>query len=47
MINKAAVIIGSGSDLTLIKKTTDILTKLGVEHELFIASAHRTPEKIR
>jgi 5-(carboxyamino)imidazole ribonucleotide mutase len=42
-----AVIMGSKSDSEALKPTLEILTQLGIEHELNIISAHRTPEKAR
>ena len=36
--------MGSQSDLAVMKEAADILTKLGVSHEISIVSAHRTPE---
>lgn len=47
-MKKAAVgiIVGSQSDLPLIEKTTAALADLGIDYELLVASAHRTPEKV-
>jgi 5-(carboxyamino)imidazole ribonucleotide mutase len=42
-----AVVMGSKSDTEALKPTLEILTKLGIEHEVNIISAHRTPEKAR
>jgi 5-(carboxyamino)imidazole ribonucleotide mutase len=39
--------MGSKSDTEALKPTLEILTKLGIEHEVNIISAHRTPEKAR
>ena len=39
--------MGSDSDLPIIKKTTDMLTSLGVPFEVHVYSAHRTPEQAR
>ena len=41
------VVIGSQSDSEVIKPGLEILTNLGIDHELNIISAHRTPEKAR
>src|SRR5579871_5679413 len=38
--------MGSDSDLRTMKGAADALGELGVEYEIHIASAHRTPEKI-
>lgn len=41
---KAAVIMGSDSDLPIVRKTIEVLKKFGVEVEVNILSAHRTPD---
>lgn len=41
------VVIGSDSDLPVIQETVNMLNRLGVGHELTIASAHRSPERVR
>ena len=40
------VIMGSSSDESLIKDTVSVLEQMGIEHEVIVASAHRTPEKV-
>src|SRR4030042_453679 len=42
-----AVIMGSKSDTETLQPALDILKQLGIEHEVSIISAHRTPEKAR
>lgn len=42
-----AVIMGSNSDGDALQPTLDILTRLGIEYEVDVISAHRTPEKAR
>jgi len=42
-----AVVMGSKSDAEALKPTIDILTQLGIEHEVSVISAHRNPEKAR
>lgn len=42
-----AVIMGSNSDSEALQPTLDILTELGIEYEVDVISAHRTPEKAR
>jgi len=42
-----AVVMGSKSDTEAIQPTLDILTQLGIDHELSVISAHRTPEKAK
>ena len=43
---KVAIIMGSDSDLPVMKDAAEILDKLGVAHELTIVSAHRTPDRM-
>ena len=42
-----AVIMGSNSDTEALQPTLEILTMLGIEYEVDVISAHRTPEKAR
>ena len=41
------VVMGSKSDAEAIKPVLDVLSQLGIEHEVSVISAHRTPEKAR
>ncbi|MFN7326836.1 MAG: 5-(carboxyamino)imidazole ribonucleotide mutase [Chitinophagales bacterium] len=41
-----AIIMGSDSDLPVMQKAADLLTKLAVPFEMSIVSAHRTPLKM-
>ena len=41
---KAAVIMGSDSDFPVVKKCLVMLKKFGIEAEVSVISAHRTPE---
>lgn len=41
---KAAIIMGSVSDLDVVKPTIDILKKFDVDAEVRVISAHRTPQ---
>lgn len=43
---KAAVLMGSKSDLTVMEEASVILKKFGVGCEMRIMSAHRTPEEV-
>ena len=43
---EVGIIMGSTSDLPVMQDAVDILTDLGIEFELDIVSAHRTPEKM-
>lgn len=40
------IIVGSKSDRPLLEETEDVLTQLDIEHEVIVASAHRTPERV-
>ena len=46
-MKKVGIIMGSDSDLPIIKKATDMLTSLDIPFEVHIYSAHRTPEQAR
>lgn len=39
------IVIGSDSDLPIMKSAVDILNKLGIKNEIIISSAHRVPDK--
>ena len=41
------VIMGSKADLPLMQGTLDVLDALGIQYEVNVISAHRTPEKAR
>jgi len=41
-----SIVMGSQSDWHTMKKAADILTELGVEHDVRIVSAHRTPDRL-
>jgi len=41
-----SVVMGSDSDLPVMSQAAEILDELGVDHEIDIVSAHRTPEKL-
>lgn len=43
MSKKVAIVIGSDSDLPVMQKCADKLKSFGVEYEIRIMSAHRTP----
>ncbi|MBA7652933.1 N5-carboxyaminoimidazole ribonucleotide mutase [subsurface metagenome] len=42
-----AVVMGSKSDAEALKPTLEALDKLGIDYEVSVISAHRTPEKAR
>ena len=43
---RVAIIMGSDSDLPVMQGAADALDALGVDYELAIVSAHRTPERM-
>lgn len=43
---KVGIIMGSDSDLPVMQEAASILSQLGVEYELTIVSAHRTPDRL-
>ncbi len=46
-MKKVGIIMGSDSDLPIIKKATDMLSSLEIPFEVHIYSAHRTPVEAR
>ena len=46
MSKKVGIIMGSKSDLNIMQDAADILNELGVEFEMTVVSAHRTPERM-
>ncbi len=40
------VVMGSRSDEHLMQETSDVLTQMGIDHEVVVMSAHRTPERV-
>ncbi len=46
-MKKVGIVMGSNSDLPIIKKATDMLETLGIPFEVHVYSAHRTPEEAR
>ncbi len=46
-MKKVGIVMGSDSDLPVIKKATDVLTSLDIPFEVHVYSAHRTPEQAR
>lgn len=44
---KVAVVMGSDSDLPVLKPAIELLHEFGVESEVIVASAHRTPLKVQ
>ena len=46
-MKKVGIIMGSDSDLPIIRKATDMLSAFGVPFEVHVYSAHRTPEQAK
>ena len=46
-MKKVGIIMGSASDLPVVKKAQEVLDSLGVPNEMHIYSAHRTPVEAR
>ena len=46
-MKKVGIVMGSDSDLPILRKAMDTLASLGVPYECHIFSAHRTPEEAR
>ena len=42
--SKVGIIMGSNSDLKVMKAAAEILKEFDIEHEMSVVSAHRTPE---
>ena len=46
-MKKVGIVMGSDSDLPILRKAMDTLTSLEIPYEVHIYSAHRTPEEAR
>lgn len=46
-MKKVGIVMGSDSDLPILRKAMDTLDSLGIPYEAHIFSAHRTPEQAR
>lgn len=44
-MKKVGIVMGSASDMPVVKKTIDTLVSLDVPHEVHVFSAHRTPDE--
>ena len=47
MTQTVAIIMGSQSDLNIMQAAADVLSGFGVNFEMTIVSAHRTPDRMR
>ncbi|MCL0099995.1 5-(carboxyamino)imidazole ribonucleotide mutase [Dehalococcoidia bacterium] len=43
---QVGIVMGSKSDNDYVQETVDVLEEMGVEYEVVVASAHRTPQKV-
>ncbi|MET0861297.1 MAG: 5-(carboxyamino)imidazole ribonucleotide mutase [Microbacterium sp.] len=43
---RVGVVMGSDSDWSVMAAASEVLTEFGVDHEVEVVSAHRTPEKM-
>ncbi len=46
-MKKVGIVMGSASDLPVVKKAAEVLDALGIPNEMHIYSAHRTPAEAR
>ena len=46
-MKKVGIVMGSDSDLPVVRKATDMLRSFGIPFEAHVFSAHRTPEEAR
>ncbi|MDR2865909.1 MAG: 5-(carboxyamino)imidazole ribonucleotide mutase [Methanomassiliicoccaceae archaeon] len=46
MMPKVLILMGSKSDLPVAEKGISLLKKFGIDHEIHVASAHRTPKRV-
>ena len=44
---KVAILMGSDSDWPILKPAVELLKQFGIDSEVTVASAHRTPAKVR
>ncbi|HYY43623.1 MAG TPA: 5-(carboxyamino)imidazole ribonucleotide mutase [Actinomycetota bacterium] len=46
MAARVGIVMGSESDMPVMKKAGDVLERFGVEHEIEVMSAHRSPARV-
>ena len=44
---QVGILMGSKSDATAMQPAVDMLKELGIDHQVSVMSAHRTPEQVR
>ena len=42
---RVGIVMGSDSDLPIMKEAAQVLSQFGVAHEMTVASAHRSPDR--
>ncbi|HYY55002.1 MAG TPA: 5-(carboxyamino)imidazole ribonucleotide mutase [Candidatus Dormibacteraeota bacterium] len=47
MSARVAIVMGSANDRPVMEKAVEVLTRLGVESDVRVLSAHRTPDALR
>ena len=45
MAKRVAIVMGSGSDRPVMEKATTMLDRFGIEHDMRVLSAHKTPDQ--
>lgn len=45
-MSQVSVIMGSASDLAIVRPCLDVLSELAIDFSVHVASAHRTPERV-
>ena len=43
---KIGIVMGSDSDFPIMKNAVDIIKEFGIDYEVTIVSAHRTPDRL-
>ena len=43
---KVAILMGSDKDMDKMRPAADVLGELGIDHDVHVMSAHRTPERV-
>ncbi|MCZ6736914.1 MAG: AIR carboxylase family protein, partial [Actinobacteria bacterium] len=45
MSHKVAIVMGSGSDRPVMEKAGEMLQDFGIDHDIRVLSAHKTPDE--
>lgn len=46
MTAAVGIVMGSNSDMPVMRRAAEVLERFGVEHEMAVMSAHRSPERV-